>query len=103
MIVQKIGGTCSGGITNKLAQSVFSECFIQTLNLYDLTHFDDTIFVNTFLTNNTAFKFGSNVYGGLLDRCTLNPFAEFYTASRNTSETLSNFRVIYQLLQTRWK
>ncbi len=77
----EIGGTCRGGITNELAESVFSECFIKTLNLYDLTHYNDTIFVNTFLTNNIAFKFGSNVYGGLLDRCTLNPFAEFYTAS----------------------
>ncbi len=97
----EIGGTCRGGLTNELAQSVFSECFIQTLNLYDLqsVHYDDTIFVNTFITNNTAFKFGSNVYGGLLDRCTLNPFAEFYTASngleyfRNTVKLSSDLSV----------
>ncbi|XP_064390022.1 uncharacterized protein LOC135337933 [Halichondria panicea] len=94
----EIGGTCRGGITNELAQSVFSECFIQTLNLYDLTPYNGTVFVNTFLTNNTA-KFGSNVYGGLLDRCTLNPFAEFYTASngleyfRNTVNFSSNLSV----------
>ena len=33
-------------------------------------------YINTFFTNNTAYQSGSDIYGGLLDRCTIDPKAE---------------------------
>ena len=52
-----------------------AECFIQTLKV---AHFSlpSITYINTFFTNNTAHQSGSDIYGGLLDRCTLNPRAE---------------------------
>ena len=52
-----------------------AECFLQTLRLYQtVPHFFFSI--NTFFSNNTAHQSGSNIYGGLLDRCTINQNAE---------------------------
>ena len=52
-----------------------AECFIQTLKV---AHFSvpSITYINTFFINNTAHQSGSDIYGGLLDRCTLNPRAE---------------------------
>ena len=52
-----------------------AECFIQTLKV---AHFSLTsiTYINTFFTNNTAHQSGSDIYGGLLDRCTIDPTAE---------------------------
>ena len=54
-----------------------NECFIQTLALHPLI----SGMVNTkniFFSDNTASEQGANLFGGLLDRCILNPFAEVY-------------------------
>ena len=54
-----------------------AECFIQTLGLYRKnrnTRF--STYINTFFSNNTAHQSGSDIYGGLLDRCTINQNAE---------------------------
>ena len=56
-----------------------AECFIQTLITYIRVTSRDLIFINTFFTNNTAYKSGSDIYGGLLDQCTINPTAELVT------------------------
>ena len=56
-----------------------AECFIQTLRSYTSSKINistNFIFINTFFTNNTAHQSGSDIYGGLLDQCTINPFAE---------------------------
>ena len=51
-----------------------TECFIQTLGTqYKIQNQN---FISTFFTNNTAHQSGSDIYGGLLDRCTINPNAE---------------------------
>ena len=61
-------GTCSPG----------NECFIQTLALYT---FNDIPLhtTNILFSESTATKQGSNLFGGLLDRCIPSPFAELYS------------------------
>ena len=53
-----------------------AECFIQTLKTYINLYSFRITFINTFFTNNTAHQSGSDIYGGLLDRCTINQDAE---------------------------
>ena len=61
-------GTCSPG----------NECFIQTLALYTFNDIPpDT--TNILFSESTATKQGSNLFGGLLDRCIPSPFAELYS------------------------
>ena len=58
-----------------------AECFIQTLRLYNQVVLHKTLnFINIFFTNNTAHQSGSDIYGGLLDRCNISrdPQAELY-------------------------
>ena len=64
-----------------------AECFLQTLGLYQssYSHFN---LINTFFSDNTAHQFGSDIYGGLLDRCTINQNAElvhYFPEFRNLS------------------
>ncbi|XP_064388865.1 uncharacterized protein LOC135336917 [Halichondria panicea] len=73
-------GACRGGVTETGAiQTIFEDCFIQTINLMEpepkINHF------NTFMTNNTATQSGADIYGGLLDRCTAEQNAEYYNSS----------------------
>ena len=63
--------------TNSGACSSNIECFIQTLALYQLP-FSDLNTVNIQFSGNTATEHGPNLFGGLLDRCVLSPFAEVY-------------------------
>ena len=58
-----------------------TECFIQTLGAHDKLQYQD--FINTFFCNNTARQSGSDIYGGLLDRCTINPNAEMIPEYKN--------------------
>ena len=63
--------------TNSGTCSPDNECFIQTLALYQFTYYDlDT--VNILLSENTASEQGSDLFGGLLDRCIPSPFAEVF-------------------------
>ena len=52
-----------------------AECFLQTLGLYQSSYSHINL-INTFFSDNTAYQFGSDIYGGLLDRCTINQNAE---------------------------
>ena len=51
------------------------ECPIQTL-VIDLVVGENVNFVNLDFMDNSATVSGQNLYGGLLDRCTIDPFAE---------------------------
>ena len=62
--------------TNSGTCSPNNECFIQSLALHQSTYSLDT--VNILLSENTATEQGSNLFGGLLDRCIPSPFAEVY-------------------------
>ena len=59
-----------------------AECFLQTLGLYmDQQEFYfvyNSNYINIFFSNNTAHQSGSDIYGGLLDRCTINQNAELF-------------------------
>ena len=58
------------------------ECFIQTLALYSSSSHNLNT-VNTYFFNNVARVSGSALYGGLLDRCTVNPSAEIFHKNEN--------------------
>ena len=55
-----------------------AECFIQTLRTHTYTIYnrENFTFSNTFFTKNTAHQSGSDIYGGLLNQCTVNQRAE---------------------------
>ena len=68
------GVICQGANTEILYQT---ECFLQTLALYYYQKDSGyRNYINTFFSNNTAHHSGSDIYGGLLDRCTINQNAE---------------------------
>ena len=51
------------------------DCFFQVVAIYDFA--DENIFTRSFsFSNNVAHVSGSTLYGGLLDRCAVNQFAE---------------------------
>ena len=61
------------------------ECFIQRLALYDPYDLDGNIGhikENIYFSGNTATVQGSNLFGGLLDRCIPSHFAELYNMGR---------------------
>ncbi len=82
-------GACRGGATeDDVTQTVFADCFIQTIKLYDRNSSNPNYF-NTFMTGNTANHSGVDIYGGLLDRCTADKNAEYHIFS-NGSEYIKN-------------
>ena len=62
---------------NIRACSSNTECFFQTLALYKLSNGNLSI-VDIVFSDNTATEQGSNLFGGLLDRCIPSLFAEVY-------------------------
>ena len=65
--------------TNSGTCSLGNECFIQILAIYYKFFIsEDLITENVFFSENTATEQGSNLFGGLLDRCIPNQFAEVY-------------------------
>lgn len=75
------------------------ECFIQTLAVYLFYSDNDVaelhiskpkVFINTFFFNNSAHLSGSDIYGGLLDRCTVSPFAELLLAASQDHSILGH-------------
>ena len=51
------------------------ECFFQSLALYNALP-SDSVHQSVHFSNNLAISSGRNLYGGLLNRCTINPLAE---------------------------
>ena len=68
--------------TNAGACSPDNECFIQTLALYQIIYVGIDELINTLFSGNTASEQGTNIFGGLLDRCIPSPFAEVYRRFR---------------------
>ena len=67
--------------TSYMAYSASTECFFQTLVtiVRQQTNLASQIAanpINTIFTGNIAYHTGSNVYGGLLDRCSVSPFVQ---------------------------
>ena len=65
-----ISGTCVSD-PNK-------ECFFQVLALYDFYPYNVFEAKSMYFSQNNANFSGSTLYGGLLDRCAVSPFAEVY-------------------------
>ncbi|XP_064397236.1 uncharacterized protein LOC135344080 [Halichondria panicea] len=70
--------TCRGE-ANK-TKTIITDCFIQTIQLYE-GNSKGLNYFNTFMTNNTATQSGADIYGGLLDRCTVSQNAEYYDSA----------------------
>ncbi|XP_064388815.1 uncharacterized protein LOC135336877 [Halichondria panicea] len=62
-------------------ETIFSECFIQTIELNQRKTKTLSYFI-TFMANNTATQSGADIYGGLLDRC----IAKYHIYSLNGLE-----------------
>ena len=61
------------------SETIYHECFIQTIAVYERANdweADDFNYANIDFVNNTAGCQGSLLYGGLLDRCAVNKYAE---------------------------
>ena len=72
-------GACRGGATETDAtHTIFADCFIQTIKSYN---FPIINYFNTFMNNNTATQSGADIFGGLLDRCTVSQNAEYDTSN----------------------
>ena len=75
---------CGGGVTEDDAtHSIFAGCFIQTIKLYNFGSGLNYYF-NTFMTDNTATQSGADIYGGLLDRCSISQSAEYQISSNGS-------------------
>ena len=71
-----IDGVICQGANTEIYQA---ECFLQTLEVYPFSEsvdYQSINLINTFFSDNTAHQSGSDIYGGLLDRCTINQNAE---------------------------
>ena len=75
-------GTCHS--ISYASYSSTTECFVQTLALYDLVFTPKIDLVSVKFSEDRAHISGSAVFGGLLDRCTVSPFAEVLK-TQNTS------------------
>ena len=70
-------GTCAS--TSYMIQSTTAECFLQVLRLRN-AHLNREVYINSDVSfkENLANISGSTLFGGLLDRCTVSPFAEVH-------------------------
>ena len=72
-------GTCESSSSDEY--SILTECFMQSVMLYNYDFaYDDTpieLIVTQFIHNKANFS-GPDLFGGLLDRCTVSPFAEVH-------------------------
>ena len=69
------GGAVYVADDNMCSFNTRSECFFQSLALYNALP-SDSVHQSVHFSNNTAVSSGESLYGGLLDRCTINPLAE---------------------------
>ena len=69
-----------------------TECFIQALQ----AKLED-IHAIIFFSNNTAVERGSNLFGGLLDRCILSPFSNVFFIERIEYDGIMAVRNISQM------
>ena len=72
-------GTCAASSTELTLKNLFaaSECFFQTLAIYQRTYVPEVLIKHLYFSNNSAIISGHSLYGGLLDRCIPSIYAEF--------------------------
>ena len=90
--------------TSSFVQSTQTECFFQVLykDIVDEERQTERKYSITFIDNTATV--GSSLYGGLLDRCSLNPMAEIYNTSVHeiTTTCKSINRLEYLLFESGW-
>ena len=81
-----------------------TDCFLQTLDAtnakLNIKHYPKVVFCNTFIISNTATVSGPAIYGGLLDRCTINPLSE--TRASNGLDYLSQTVTFSNDFEPKW-
>ena len=75
-----------------------SDCFLQILSASDAGR--DIVFRNTFIINNIATVSGPAIYGGLLDRCTIDPLSE--TSASNGLDYVSKTVTFSNDFEPKW-
>ena len=89
--------SCSSSFKVDTFDFFHDECFIQSIAAYTSASDWNTTtanFANIYFTNNTANVSGAVLYGGLLDRCTLDQFAEIIQIEGPTDDAVSYFELI---------
>ncbi len=82
---------CGGGSTEtEASRTIFADCFIQTIKLYRGS--DYLNYFNTFMTNNVVTQSGADIYGGLLDRCTISQNAEYHISSNGLDYIINTIK-----------
>ena len=73
-----------------------AECFFQILAMYDtdVVYDPDPVTKSLYFSKNYANISGSTLYGGLLDRCALNPFAEIDNRGRFAGQGITYFNKV---------
>ena len=84
-------GTCAS--TSHKIHSTITECFLQTLEFIKSKSRFPPNLINTKFINNYALTRGSNLFGGLLDRCTQSPFNKAIESQLNITNGLSYLMV----------
>ena len=89
-------GTCESSSSDKY--STATECFMQSIMLYNrdmpLSPDDTGLLIETVVTEfiqNNAIISGSDLFGGLLDRCTVSPFAEVHYVNSSCEKNVTGF------------
>ena len=90
--------TNSGTCVANTDQSTSRECFFQDLALHSV-HDSSLIVRNTHFEGNTANTSGGTIYGGLLDRCTIIPYAQVFNKYQNVSLDAITYLTIVTDLQ----
>ena len=81
--------------------TISSECFIQGISLYHYYYYfcldEDANVLNIYFANNSATVAGDVLYGGLLDRCGVSPFAEIFMYTYSTPSSVSAISYIVSI------
>ena len=91
--------TNSGTCVANTDQSTSRECFFQDLALHSF-HDSSLIVRNTHFEGNTANTSGGTIFGGLLDRCTVSPYAQVFNKNQSISLDAIKYLTMVTDLQT---
>ena len=83
-------GICDS--TSYRIHSTLTECSIQTLAIHDQVR--RNLVKGIYFKENNAHISGSTLFGGLLDRCTVSPFAEAYPSFINGVTCIHNISTL---------
>ena len=80
--------TNSGTCSSMSYKTTSSECFVQVMALHNNGAYHETNTDIHFIDNNANIS-GADLYGGLLDRCIVSPYAEVYSKNEINGDIIS--------------